>query len=587
MKGLCVFSALVVFLASPLYAVEVAPLVSSRHGVVACANGDAAAIGAAVLERGGTAIDAAVAVSFALGVVEPYGSGIWGEGYAMVRRPDGSIRAIDFRSRAPMAASFSALKAQGGKTSKLSKIIFGFCTPGLLAGMDSLWSHGGTLPWKELIEPSIKLARDGFVANRAFAEVKATNVEMLAQNAPAFLKPDGLAWLEGDKLTNPALADTLEIIAREGSGAFYEGAVGDRLLKFVAQHQGWLSLEDLALYEVIERKPIRSTYRDYEIIVPSGPVGGPRLVEKLNIFENYNVALWGWDSPLRLHMMNEAFLLSTADQDVYVGDPDYAYPMERAMVNKAFAARRAMSIDLSQAEPAGSKLFAGKKPENAMPYEITENLSEALLLSLPEAPQLEQERPEKKDTEGAATTHFVVADRWGTVVTVTQTISSLYGSGLWVGRAFLNNELTNFFSDDKEGMGQLLPGKRPRTTISPMFIEHRGKLVAALGTPGAARIVSTLAQVVSDMVDFGLSLSESLDRTKIYSSYRDHSKIDVEEGYRDTTLSSLSRFFGHKVKVRGASDLFFGGVNGIEAKEGLWVGVGSPRRGGMAAAAER
>lgn len=572
--------------AAPASAVTVGKVLSSDKGIVAAAHPLAAAAGAEVLEAGGNAIDAAIATSLALGVVEPYASSLFGEGYMVARMADGRTWSIDFRSCAPAMASYEQMAQEGFKTTGEMKLkLQGACVPGLPAGIREVMSRGATKPLTDLAAPAIRYAEDGFEVNRTFSQICKDNFKTLSENAPDFLN-EGLAWESGETFKNPKLAATLRRLAEKGLDDFYSGSVADDIDAFMKEKGGWIRKEDLQAYRAVERTPLQGRYKGYNITVAGLPVGGPRLIENMNLFENFNFAAMGWDDPLRLHIMQEVFLLTASDLSAYVGDPAFSRTAERGMANKEYAKLRLMSVKLSGATTSEDWAAGKSRAGDAPAFEEGMGLSD--YLTLPAAAAL----PAQEQFESASTTHFSVVDRWGNAVAWTQTISGFFGTGYWLDGFFLNNEMGNFWSRPSpggNGVSDIQPGKRVRTTISPMIVDRAGKVRWVLGTPGAGRIVPTLCQMLIDLIDFNMSLEESINSPKIMSSFNSGegvSLMEMESGYSEGTIRALEQGFGHKVEIKKFPDLYFGGPNAIERGlfDGRLTGVGSVRRGGAAAA---
>jgi gamma-glutamyltranspeptidase/glutathione hydrolase len=561
--------------AAPVEAVTVAPTLRSKEGMVTAAHPLAARIGAEILEQGGNAVDAAIAVSFALGVVAPYASGLGGEGYMVAILADGREVAIDFRSTAPALATYENLNNAG----KLSEVRFtpkGYCVAGMPAGVAKALELA-SLPLKDLVAPSIRLAEGGFEVNETFSMLTMDAWESLTENAPEFLD-DGMPWAAGDTFRNPALARTLKIIAEQGIDAYYRGELADNLDRYMREHDGWARKSDLQAYQAIMRTPITGTYRGYELSVPGSPVGGPRILATLNILEHFNLSIMDWDDPLAIHIMQEAMILTALDQRRWIGDPGTnAYIPEKGYVSKDYARQRAMLIDLDQAsDPAA---WNAERVGDPGPYENGGNYIDVML---------QARRP--ATIEGAAetvppsTTHFSVVDKAGNAVAWTQTISSFFGTGNMVDGYFLNNELGNFKSSPvKDSPINLEPGRRPRTTIAPLVVKKDGKLRWVIGSPGGGRIGSTIIQILVNLIDFGMDMEEAISTPK-FVGYDAYKEIQLEDEFPPKTLQLL-RQLGHEVTTYAYPDLYFGGPNAIAIDaDGVMTGVGSIRRLGGAAA---
>ncbi|KUK19984.1 gamma-glutamyltransferase [Pseudothermotoga lettingae] len=553
-----------------LFAVTTGQILSSKFGVVAAANPYAAAAGAEILEKGGNAVDAAVATAFALGVVEPYASGLGGEGVMIIHMSNGQSIAIDYKSAAPLDLS----KYERASTGPLS-----VCTPGVVDGLIKALSEWGTMTLEQVMEPAIRLAKEGFVLNETFISVLSDNYEKLlndlGEGASVYLK-DGLLYEVGDIFKNPVLAKTLELIAKEGRDAFYRGEIAEKIEKFMSENGGLITRKDLEEYHAIVKEPIIGDYRGYKIITAPQPVGGATLLEALNILERFNVSDLSWDDPLYIHLLSEALYLSTIDMRTYCGD-DPNVPVE-GLVSKEYAKSRFEMIPLSKAITRSSKASERQKlAGDPSKYVEGKKFFENILKELEEVSK----------AESPSTTHASVVDRWGNAVAFTQTLSSFFGSGNVVPGTgiILNNEMGNFSAS---GPNALEPGKRPRTTIAPTIVlRPNGDLLMIVGTPGASRILSTLSQLIVNVIDFGYSIDKAMSLPK-FCSYDTYTDLKIEGGFPEETVQILKNYYGYELELYPELDLFFGGPNCVYKQEdGTYVGVGSFRRQGAAAAPEK
>ncbi len=561
---------------SSAHAVTSAATLTSKQGMVTAAHPLAAQAGAEILEKGGNAVDAAIAVSLALGVVEPYASGLGGEGYMVAVMADGRELAIDFRSTAPALANYENLD-KAGELSDVRYTPKGYCIAGVPAGIGKALEFA-SLPLKDLAAPAIRLAQEGFEVNETFSSVNMDRWEILFKNAPEFLN-DGMPWSVGETFRNPALARTLKIMASKGVDAFYNGELADDLDRYMQENDGWARKSDMQSYRAIAKTPIKGTYRGYELSVPGSPVGGPRILATLNILEHFNLAIMNWADPLAIHIMHEAMILTSLDQRRWMGDPETnAYIPEKGYISKDYARQRMMQIDLSKASDPST--WYTEKVGDPGPYEQGASYVDVML-----------EARKKAVIEGTiqdvppSTTHFSVVDKAGNAVAWTQTISSFFGTGNMVDGYFLNNELGNFKSTPVEGSPiNLEPGRRPRTTIAPMIVKKDGKVRWVLGSPGAGRIGSTVIEILVNLIDFDMSLEQAI-RTPKFTGYDAYKEIQLEDDFPQKTVEFLEAL-GHKVKRYDHPDLYFGGPNAIAVKDGVLTGVGSIRRHGGAAAPE-
>jgi len=560
---------------SAVQAVSVAPILQSKQGMVTAAHPLAAAAGAEILEKGGNAVDAAIAVSFALGVVEPYASGIGGEGYMVAVMADGREIAIDFRSTAPVLANYENLN-KAGKLNEIKYTPKGYCVAGVPAGIGKALEFA-KLPLGELVAPAIRLAEEGFEVSETFSKVNMDAFEVLTENAPEFLD-EGMPWSAGTRFRNPALARTMRIIAERGVDVFYNGELADNLDRFMKEKDGWARKTDLQAYRALAKTPVKGTYRGYELSVPGSPVGGPRILATLNILEHFNLAMMSWDDPLAIHIMQEAMILTSLDQRRWLGDPESnPYIPEKGYVSKDYARQRVMQIDLSKASDPAT--WYSQRVGDPGSYENGEDYIDVML-----------EARRKAVIEGTtedvppSTTHFSVVDKDGNAVSWTQTISSFFGTGNMLDGYFLNNELGNFKGEPEQGSPiNLEPGRRPRTTIAPLIVRKDGKVRWVIGSPGAGRIGSTIIEILVNVIDFDMSLENAI-RTPKFTGYDAYKAIHLEDDFPPKTVEFLLKM-GHEVKRYPFPDLYFGGPNAIAVGEdGLLTGVGSIRRLGGAAA---
>ena len=560
-------------------AARVGPSLQSKEGMVVAAHPLAARAGAEILERGGNAFDAAIAVSFALGVVEPYASSLGGEGYAVLALADGRKFAIDFRSTAPALATYENLVATGNPLSVIKNTPKGFCVPGVVAATAKIHEIGGRLPFKDLIAPAIRLANEGFEVNETFARAVKENSDKLLKNAPDLLNK-GFPREAGNRFRNIELARTLAVIAEKGADAFYRGELAHQLDAFMRENDGWVRRSDLEAYRVLVKKPVHGTYRGHDLYVPGNPVGGGRLLASLNILENFNLTAMGWDDPLSIHIMQEAFVLTALDQGKYVGDPAFDELPEKGYTSKQYARSRMMQIALNRA--ADPSIWPSRIGNPDL-YNSGEKYVEVMLREN----QAEIKKAPAEKSESPSTTHFSIIDRNGNAIAWTQTISDFFGTGHCVGGYFLNNEMGNF--TDKPGKANplnLAPGKRPRTTIVPSIVEKDGKVRWVVGSPGGGRIVSTVVQLLVGLIDHGMTV-EGAVKTPKFVGYHAYKEIQMEKGFDPATVKFLTEVLGHKVKIFNYPDLYFGGPNILSVeKDGTFVGMGSIRRNGAAAVPE-
>ena len=575
-KTVLVF-AVVALLFTGMIATITAPTVASSNGMVAAVNNCAAEAGAKILEMGGNAVDAAIAVSLALGVVEPYASGIGGEGYAVITMADGSKFAIDFRSTAPMLATYEALTEKGLRIGTITRTPMGICVPGVLAGIREAWLLGATLPFSVLAQPAIDLARNGFLIDQTFSQTTADNYELLLKNAFEFLN-EGFVWETGTLYKNPELADTLERIVEEGIDTFYFGSLADEIEEFMIETDGFMRKSDLEIYNAIIREPLHGTYRGYDLFVPHPPVSGPQLLAVLNTLENFNLPAMSWDDPLAIHIIQQALILGDVDRRTYISDPDFHDLPYEGFMSKDYAKTRFMAISMNKTLDYPYTNYLG----DAYPFQEGATYQEALLAAVAEVASNASDID-----ESPSTTHFSIVDKDGNAVAWTQTLSSFFGTTTYFKGFFFNNEMGNYASSYRPGdVINLTGGMRPRTTICPTVIMKDGQVRWVVGTPGGARIISMMINLIVELIDFNLPVDKAV-RIPKFAGIWNLQDLRMEEGYPETTLNFLEKVLGHKLNIYSYPDLYFGGPNIISVEEnGMMIGAGSIRRGGAASAPE-
>jgi gamma-glutamyltranspeptidase/glutathione hydrolase len=511
--------------------------VTAKRGMVASAHVLASQAGIAILKAGGNAVDAAVAAAFAIGVVEPNASGIGGEGMMVLYFADArKAVAIDYRSAAPAALEFPGGIPDAG--------LGAVAVPGTVAGLTMALEKYGAMKLPQVMAPAIRLAEQGFVVSPTLAGIVVDNFEAISRNETLakLVCPEGLPIEAGATLKNPDLAASLRKIAAGGADVFYRGDLADAIAADMAAGGGRITKADLAAYRAIEREPVRGWYRGHEIVSAPPPVAGVSLVEVLQILDQFDLPKETPLSPRYVHLAAEAMKRGYADYTANVGDPGFVNVPVAGLVSPGFARRRAAEI----------------KPDAITP-KVTP-MDPARL-------------------ESPSTTSLAVVDGRGNMVALTQTISDFFGAKVVIGGTGIipNNEMKNFGA---RGPNALAPGKRMRTMIAPTILVKNGKPFAAIGTPGAARILSTMTLLVSNLVDFGMSIQEAIEAPRFYA--RDiETDLSVEARVPAATIAALTKM-GYSVKTLGEYDLFFGGAQGIviDRRTGLRIGGADPRRDG-------
>ena len=524
---------------------------TGKIGVGSTSKVEASRIGAEILRKGGNAIDAAVAAGFALGVVEPNSSGLGGGGFMLIRiAKTGETVFIDFRERAPQKSSPEMWKVgKDGKVVGNQKLEGGkaAAVPGEVAGLLYALENYGTMSREQVIRPAANLAKNGFYVTPTLSnDMKSQfdKLEKYPESAKVFLNKEGLPYEVDDLFTNPDMAKTLDIIIKNGKDGFYKGEVAEAIVKTLNKYDGLYTMEDLANYKPLVRQPVKGTYRGYEIISsPSPSSGGAIVIEILNILENFDVGSLKVNSPEYLHLFSEAYKLAYADRAKYMGDSDYTPVPMKGFVSKKYAKEIAKEIDL--------KVSHESKAHDPWLYESED------------------------------TTHYSIADKEGNMVAITKTVNGLFGNSVVVdGYGFvMNNEMDDFVL----GAGHpnsVAPNKTPLSSMSPTIVLKDGKPFMVLGSPGATKIISTVSQVISRVIDHKMGMQEAIDTPRLWDNTSN--KINVETRISDETIKQLEAM-GHKVNKTSEWDRGMGSVQGVLYKSnGTLEGGADPRRDGKA-----
>jgi gamma-glutamyltranspeptidase/glutathione hydrolase len=546
-------------LVAPQAAAE--PAVTARNGMLVAQEARAAKIGVEVLEKGGNAVDAAVATGFAMAVTYPRAGNIGGGGYMVIHLADRARDiAIDYRETAPAATTRDIFLDETGaadpRKSRDSGLAIG--VPGTVAGLALAHRRfgSGRLTLAQLIAPAIKLAREGIPIEADVADSLPgvqRRVGRWPSSAKIFLKPDGNALGAGDTLLQRDLADTLEAIARDGPSAFYEGAIAEKLAAAVQAAGGIMTAQDLRDYKPILRRPVSSTYRGHRIVsMPPSSSGGVVLIEMLNILEGYK--LGELDAAAREHLLIEAMKRGYADRAAYLGDPSVVSAPIARLMSKRYAATLRRSIDLAHATPA-DEIHAEIVPPR----------------------------------EGENTTHYSVVDRYGNAVANTYTLNFSYGVGLVAEGTgvLLNNELDDFAAKplvpnayglvggDANAPG---PGKRPLSSMSPTIVLRNNQPVLVTGSPGGSRITTTVLQIVVNVIDLKMPIADAVAAPRIHNQWSPD-EVAVERGLPADIIHALEER-GHKVRQGPPRT----SANSIQVTPRGFVGAADPRtRGALAA----
>jgi gamma-glutamyltranspeptidase/glutathione hydrolase len=498
-----------------------APLeAESGDGMVVTAQHEASEVGAAILRQGGNAVDAAVAVGYALAVTHPCCGNLGGGGFMTIHLADGRNTFINFREKAPLAARPDMFLDAGGDAVS-DKSLNGYLAvgvPGTVMGLETARQKFGTLPRAKLIAPAIRLAEDGFILTRGDVDILAdATAEFRTQpNVAAIFLNHGEPWAPGERLVQRNLAATLRAISEGGSDAFYHGAIPRAVSAASRAHGGLLSVEDFSAYTVSEAAPITCGYRSYTIVsAPPPSSGGVTLCEMLQVLEGYPLTALGFHSSASVHLMTEAMRYAYRDRNTYLGDPAFIdNPVAQLLSATHIEAIRAQIL-----------------PNRATPS--------ATLTA------------EASADEHATTTHYSVVDRAGNAVSVTYTINNDFGAKVIAGNTgfFLNDEMDDFTA--KPGVPNLFglvqgkanaiaPGKRPLSSMTPTIVLKDGKPVLVVGTPGGSRIITTVLEIIVNVIDHGMTLQEAVDAPRIHHQWLPDSVAGEPFALSADTVKSLT-----------------------------------------------
>jgi len=526
----------------------------AANGMVSAAHPLAAQVGVEILKKGGNAIDAAVATAFALNAVEPHASGLGGGGFMLIYLAETEeINVIGYREHAPFAATkdmFSSHQSEKEGWSKLGgKAV---AVPGTLMGLNLALEKYGTITLAEAMFPAIYYLENGFEISETLSTAIKNNYDKMTalndQENVAFLKED-FPLEEGDILIQPDLAKTYYQIFDKGIEHFYGGELGEKIVKGVRAYNGIMTIEDLRNYQPIIRKPVVGNYRGYDIYSMCPPsLGGIYLIQILNIMENFDIAHLKYHGITHVSIMAEAMKMAFTDRVKYTSDTKYVkdIPIDW-LTSKEYAKSLADQINIGIPKP----------------------LMPAVPLYKP---------------EHHSTSHLSVTDAAGNMVALTQTINSFFGSGVIVPETgiIMNNEMDDF-SFNPKSFNAPGSGKIPLSSMSPTIIKKEGKPFMVLGTPGGTRIFTAMAQIISNVVDFGMNMDEAIESPRMhYCAFEgEKQSICCENRLPSITVKTL-RILGKEVEVKETYDLYFGGAHGILLKNAKMYGGADSRRDGVA-----
>lgn len=532
-------SVLALILVLPLCAQDMVHPAHGAKAMVATVQPEASQVGAQIMKQGGNAVDAAVAVGFALEVVYPEAGNIGGGGFMLFRSADGQVHFLDYREKAPAKATADMyLDKQGNIVPDLSTIGYkSISVPGSVAGLVYAQKHWGKLSLKQVMEPAIKLAREGYVLSYEQADsFRDPDLAKFAESRRIFQR-EGKFYEGGETFKQPELAKTLERIA-EKPDDFYHGAMARELAAAIQKGGGLITAEDLAQYEVKERAPIKGTYRGYDVIsAPPPSSGGVALVEILNILEGYDLAKQGADSADAIHLTAEAYQRAFFDRAEFLGDPDFSKIPVAQLIDKRYAKAWRETIPLRKATPSATL----RRPS-------VFNQLDSYASTHPLPPFV---------VEPDHTTHYSVVDPEGNAVSVTTTLNDAFGSRVTAeGLGFLLNDEMDDFSS-KPGVPNMYgliqgpanaigPGKRPLSAMTPTIVLKDGKLFLVLGSPGGPTIITTVANVLMGVADYGLNIQQAVNAPRFHNQWMPDEILVESTGISPDTIGILERM-GHKI----------------------------------------
>jgi gamma-glutamyltranspeptidase/glutathione hydrolase len=534
--------------------------VASTAGLVVSSSDVASDLGAAVLARGGNAVDAAVATAFAMAVTYPFAGNIGGGGFMIVRTPDGRAATFDYREKAPGRATPTMYLGPDGRIVR-ERTDTGFLAPGVpgtVRGMALAHRRFGTLAWKDVVMPSAELAERGFAMSASLA--RSLNGEIARGMAPypasiaAYGKPGGGTWAEGDRLVLPDLAKSLRAIATDGPDAFYTGWIADAIAADMAANGGLITAADLAAYQAKERTPVKGTFLGHEVVsMPPPSSGGIALIEMLNMLEALKIQDRPRGSVETVHLLAEVRRRAFLDRARSLGDPDFVDVPVARLTSKPHAAALVATIDAAKAT---SSVELGKD-----------------IVTIPEAPEPEE------------TTHFSVLDKAGMAVSNTYTLEGGYGSHVVIKGTgiLLNNEMgdfnkkpgtTNRTGDIGTRANVIAPGKRMLSSMTPAIVARNGRLVLVTGSPGGRTIINTVLDVVLGVTAWNLTGREAVDAPRMHHQWLPD-QITIERPWLDETGLTALRAKGHTVtptQRQGSAQTIW-----IDPKTGTAYGVADMR----------
>lgn len=536
---------------------------SGRNGMVATAHPLATEAALEILKEGGNAIDAAVAAAFAIGVVEPDGSGIGGGGGMVIYLKDKKEAIfINYYGRSSQYAETLDFKSK--RDARTTKAIG---VPGTVAGLTTAHEKYGSLPLPQIMKPAIRYAKEGFAVDATLAGLILDNIETINNNetTSAIFTDDGFPKMEGDLVVQQELSEVLSDIATEGPDVFYKGKYAKAFVQSIQEEGGVLTEWDFANYEPKIIKPLIGDYRGYDVLAANLPESGMTLIQGLNMIENYDLRKHGHfsESAKTLHMMAETSRRMYADRYDYLGDPDFVEVPVEVIISKEYAKQRFDNINTRKMDPP-----AYRETQSGDPFHFKLK-AEYILEAEPEM-------------AGGHTTHLSIVDKEGNAVALTQTLGLFFGSAQTISGVLFNCAMTNYSYSWKESPNVIKNSKQCRSSITPVIVLKDDNPFLVLGSPGAGRIIATLFEVITNVIDFDMNVEEANLAPRFFCRKHDDF-LFVESGVKPEVREKVAKM-GHPVKVYEGIDLFFGGAQIImvDPETGMYYGSADKRRGGIA-----
>ncbi len=561
------FSVSLIATQEPIQAAFVQPLRSKRAMVVS-AHPLASEAGLEMLRKGGNAVDAAVATTFAISVLEPFSAGIGGGGFLLLHSAKtGEIKALDFRERAPLKATRNMYLDAQGKVRPQASVdsYLSVAVPGTVAGLYQVHRQYGKLPWATLVAPAIGYAQNGFVVSERFVEATARRKEAILRNPAArqIFTRNGRGYQPGDKLVQRDLAESLRAIARNPS-SFYTGKIASAIARDMAKNGGLISLQDLKSYKPIWRTPICGNFRTSRICsMPPPSSGGVHLLQILNIIGDTDLKSLGWHHPDALHLMVEAMKIAYADRSEYLGDPDFVKVPVQELINPAYAKKRRQEITMDRAKPSSEVKPIDRETLQRFTQPVPSSRNQAEPKNLSAFASLRETNPLSKipypkSYESPDTSHLTVVDSQRNAVSLTFTVNYGFGSGVVTPGTgiLLNDEMDDFAAAAGVPNAYGLVGgdanaiaghKTPLSSMTPTIVTENGRLRMAVGSPGGSTIITTVLQVLLNVLEYGMNAGAAVSAPRIHHQWLPD-QLRVEPWGLDALTVQELRRRGHQIK---------------------------------------